>query len=190
MILYPTETLYGIGVNPFDKEALDLLFAIKGRDERKVSAWLVRKLEDIEQFAELSGTARVVAEQFLPGQLTLVLPAKDTVPSALQSDAGTIGLRISADPIAQQLITEHFAELNAPLTCTSANVSGLATQKTPTEIIAQFEKYSEQFTGFTRVIDDGPRSGLSSTVVSVVGDTVEVLREGAISRETILSFVT
>jgi L-threonylcarbamoyladenylate synthase len=182
MILYPTETIYGLGVNPFDEQRMAELFAAKGRDERKVSAWLVRNVEDIERYADVSQTAEKIATSFLPGPLTLVLPAKDTVPKSLQSDSGTIGLRISADPKAQALINRFYAEYDAPLTCTSANVSGLETGSTPEEIVAQFKTHSPQFNGFSEVIDDGPRGGAASTVVAVIEDEITVVREGQISK--------
>lgn len=187
MILYPTETIYGIGVNPFDTAAMEELFDLKGRDERKVSAWLVRTIEDIEEYAVLSDRARIIAKKFLPGPLTLVLPAKDTVPTSLQSDEGTIGLRISADPLAQSLIERFFEEHNAPLTCTSANVSGFTTANTPEEIIGQFKTARPKFTGFTEVIDGGKRGGLASTVVKVIDSEISVVRSGAIPAEVILA---
>lgn len=185
MILYPTETIYGIGVNPFDETALKKLFALKGRDETKVSAWLVRNLEDMEYFAELLPKAQKIAEACLPGPLTLVLPAKPTVPKTLQGEDGTIGLRISADPLAQALIDRFWAEHTAPLTCTSANVSGHKTADTPEKIIQQFKRYHPSFTGFSEVIDGGKRGNLASTVVQVTDNEVNVLRAGAISVETI-----
>jgi L-threonylcarbamoyladenylate synthase len=185
MILYPTETIYGLGVNPFDATAVKALFALKGRDERKVSAWLVRNLDDMTNFAQLSATAKKIAERFLPGQLTLVLPAKSTVPPDLQSDSGTIGLRISADPLAQELIERFYQSHSAPLTCTSANVSGLATESTVEKILQQFSTYRPEFTGFDEVIDGGERTGQSSTVVRVDGDKVLILRMGAISEADI-----
>lgn len=186
MILYPTETIYGIGVNPFDQAEMDRLFALKGRDERKVSAWLVRDVEDIAHYAELSETAAEIAKRFLPGPLTLVLPAKDTVPKSLQSEDGTIGFRISADPLAQSLIEKFWNQHQAPLTCTSANVSGLPAESTPEKIINQFIQHRPDFTGFDEVIDDGERSGSGSTVVSVIGNKITILRPGLITQEEIM----
>jgi L-threonylcarbamoyladenylate synthase len=182
MILYPTETLYALGVNALDSEALMKLFSLKERDERQTVSWLVRNMEDIEKYAELPPKAAKIAEQFLPGQLTLVLRAKDTVPQERSAPDKTVGLRISSDPIAQRLIAEYMEKHNAPLTCTSANVSGLSTLGTPSEILQQFGAKANMV---TKIMDDGPRKGLASTVVRVIGDIVEVLREGEISEEEI-----
>jgi len=186
MILYPTETVYGIGVNPFNPAAVRRLFAAKGRDERRVSAWLVRSIEDMHRFATLSDVAERLAKTFLPGPLTLVLPAKDTVPSDMQSEQGSIGLRVSSDPYAQALISDFFAEYNAPVTCTSANVTGKKTEATVPKILEQFRTYQPDFTGFTEVIDGGARAGQPSTVVGVIGSNVSIYRSGAISEAVIL----
>lgn len=190
MILYPTETVYGLGVNPFDEAAMQELFVAKGRDERKVSAWLVRNIDDIARYGELSNTALKIAEAFLPGPLTLVLPAKDTVPTELQSDHGTIGLRISSDPHAHALIERFFSQHNVPLTCTSANVSGHSTETTVATIIEQFQTYRPQFTGFAEIIDGGRRDNEASTVVGVIGDNVTIYRTGVMPDSTIMNILT
>lgn len=176
MILYPTETIYGLGVNACDEGEIAKLFRLKGREEGKSVSWLVRELSDIERYAEVSAVAAKIAEQFLPGSITLVLPPKDTVPD-YRRQSGEISFRISLDPVAQQLIAEFIAEHDAPLTCTSANVSGEPPLPTPAEILAQF---GERAGMIDRVIDDGPRSGAPSTVVRIFGDEIEILREGAI----------
>jgi len=125
-----------------------------------------------------------IAEQFLPGPLTLVLRAKSTVPASRQATDRTIGFRISSDPFAQQLIAEFMAEYNAPLTCTSANVSGLLALATPAAILTQF---GERASMVERVIDDGPRAGAASTVVRIIGNELDIIREGSISAAALLA---
>ncbi len=174
IILYPTETVYGLGVNPLEPGALDALNDLKGRDEGKYASWLVKDVAEIEQYALLSDTARTIAEKFLPGPLTLVLPARPEIEPSLLGPQNTLSFRISPDPFASTLA----AELSHPLTCTSANVSGKAPATDPNEILEQF---AEKAYNITKVIDDGPRSGEPSTVVRVIDDTIEVIREGAIS---------
>lgn len=178
MILYPTETLYALGVNALDEAACAKLFELKERESGKASSWLVRDVADIARWGELSKTAAIIAERFLPGQLTLVVPAKPDVADALVGADRTVGFRISADPVAQKLIVEYMAEHDAPLTCTSANVSGAPTLSTPGEILQQFGPKANLI---DEIIDDGPRKGLASTVVRVIGGEVTVLREGEIS---------
>lgn len=185
MILYPTETVYGLGVDPFDAAALERLYILKGRDAGKAVTWLVRDMRDIERFAEVSETARRIAGHFLPGPLTLVLPIKKvSLPKHLQH-IDSIGFRISSDPFAQKLIAKHMEEHDTPLTCTSANLSGLPTLPTPEEILVQF---GEKRSMIQNIIDDGPRIGTPSTIVRVVGEAVECIREGAYPFEEIERF--
>ena len=186
MILYPTETLYALGVNALDATELEKLYALKGRDSSKVASWLVRNLDDVRQYAEVSETAARIAERFWPGSLTLVLPTLDSVPRAVVAPDKTIGFRHSSDPIAQQLVEAFAAENNAPLTCTSANVSGAPTLPTPSEILQQFGLHAKDI---DEIHDDGPRKGLASTVVRVIGNEVTVLREGEISEADILEAI-
>lgn len=186
IILYPTETLYALGVNALDSKALSDLYALKGRDVHKASSWLVRDVSDIERYAVLGEKGAKIAEQFLPGGLTLVLQTKEDISRLVVAEDGTIGFRISSDPVAQNLINAYMEENDAPLTCTSANTSGSPVFPTVGEILQQFGKKANKI---TQVIDDGPRKGLASTVVRVLEDRVTVLREGEISEQEILRVV-
>lgn len=178
IILYPTETLYALGVNALDPEALAALYDLKGRDSTKVASWLVRDVADIATYAELGEVGAKIAQRFLPGKLTLVLPTKPHVSRAVTAPDDTIGFRVSADRVAQKLIADFMSEHDAPLTCTSANVSGSPTYSTTSEILQQFGATANQI---TQILDDGPRKGLASTVVKVVGNELTVIREGEIS---------
>lgn len=184
MILYPTETVYGLGVHALNETEYKKLFALKQRDERKSVSWLVRDVADIEKYGVLSERAAKIAERFLPGPLTLVLKAKDWVPGEVIRDDRTVAFRISPDPIAQKVIADFMKEYDAPLTCTSANVAGMPTYETVPEILAQFGDRSGEI---DTVIDDGPRSGTPSTIVKVIGSDVTILREGAVPTSEILS---
>jgi len=178
MILYPTETLYALGVNAHDPKELKKLFTAKDRQVGKVASWLVRDMDDVRKYAQVPEKAAKIAERFLPGQLTLVLKVHDDVAAEIVGEDRTIGFRISTDPKAQELIASFMAEHGAPLTCTSANVSGAPTLQTPDEILQQFGPKAKMI---DVILDDGPRKGLASTVVRVIGDEVKVLREGEIS---------
>jgi len=174
LILYPTETVYGLGVDVFDPVALKRLYELKGRNAAKASSWLVKDIKEIERYAHVDESARRIAERFLPGPLTLILKVKDDVPSEM------LGFRISSDQHAQALAEES----EHPLTATSANPSGEPTLQTPKEILAQFGKKADMI---SRVIDDGPRHGEPSTVVRVVGGKCEIIRVGAIPAQEIQS---
>ncbi len=182
MILYPTETLYALGVNALLESEVEKLYALKGRDASKPSSWLVRNIEDIEKYAEVGEVATKIAEAFLPGKLTLILKAKKAVSSKIIAQDRTIGFRISSDPVAQKVIADFMEEHDAPLTCTSANVSGSSTLGTVGEILQQFGPKAHMI---TQIIDDGPRKGLASTIVRVIREEITVLREGDISEADI-----
>lgn len=177
IILYPTETVYALGVNPFDKKAWEELCALKGRSGEQAVSWLVRDVADIEKYAVITPKARELIEKYLPGPLTIILAAKSTVPKAAQALDGTVSFRISPDKKAQNLIAGYMKNHGVPLTCTSANIHGMPTPPTPREIITQFGKTADNI---TQIIDDGPRSGKPSTLVRVVDDSVTVLRQGEI----------
>lgn len=179
IILYPTETVYGLGVHAFDAEAWRDLCVLKGRSEAQRASWLVRDMSDIERLAVVTPAARELAKQYLPGPLTLVLQAKDTVPTHCVAADGTVSFRISSDGVAAALIADYMERSGGvPLTCTSANVHGLPPQTTPTEILLQF---GDRATMITQVIDGGKRSGQASTVVRCVGEDVSILRQGVIA---------
>lgn len=186
MILYPTETLYALGVNALDGIEVARLFSLKGRDEGKAVSWLVRNVTDIERFAEVGETAAKIAARFLPGPLTLVLPVRGELPREIVGPDRTVGFRISSDPMAAAIIDAFMSEYDAPLTCTSANVSGMPTLPTVDEILQQFADKADMI---DEIHDDGVRKGLASTVVKVVGSEVTILREGSISESEILAVV-
>ncbi len=182
MILYPTETLYALGVNALDAIEVGRLFTLKGREDSKSVSWLVRDIEDVRRFAYVGEVAAKIAARFLPGPLTLVLPVKSELPNELVGPERTVGFRISSDGMAQAIIEAFMSEYDAPLTCTSANVSGMPTLPTVGEILQQF---GDQSNLIDEVHDDGVRKGLASTVVKVVDGEVIMLREGAISEADI-----
>lgn len=184
MILYPTETVYALGVGVFDNVEITKLFALKNRSSDKSVSWLVRSLADITEYAEISHVAEKIAERFLPGPLTLVLPAKATVPKMYIGEDQTIGFRISSDRYAQEIISDFMKEYGMPLTCTSANVSGLPTLSTTPEILNQFGSKQSLI---DTVYDGGVRIGVPSTIVRVIGKHITILREGSISKTTILN---
>lgn len=183
MILYPTETLYALGVNVLDTNELAKMYVLKERDVSKYPSWLVRNMEDIERYAVVSKVAEKIIRAFLPGKLTLILPSLPHIQNDLISKDRTIGFRISSDPIAQKVIADFMEEFDAPLTCTSANVSGSSTLGTVGEILQQF---GPQANMITKIVDDGSRKGLASTIVKVVGEEITVLREGDITEAEIL----
>jgi len=178
IILYPTETVYALGVNPLDKQAWLALTTLKQRTDKQPASWLVRDSADIKKYAQVGEVANRLIEQCLPGPLTLVLPAKKTVPRWAQSTTGMVSFRISPDPYAQELIESYFKKHDAPLTCTSANIHGQAPAPDVAGILKQFGKTAS---AITTTIDGGTRVEMPSTVVSVQNEKLTILRVGPVS---------
>lgn len=176
VVVYPTDTLYGLGVNAFDVSALERMRSVKDRDKKKPVSILLPSARHIGLHAELSPEAAAIAEKHLPGALTLVLPAKPHVPEELTL-AGAVGIRVPNDPFSLTLaaMSEH------PVTATSANLAGLPTAETVQEIIRNF---AHKIALIDLFIDAGPRSSEpASTVIAFVGGAPRILREGAVSKE-------
>ncbi|MGH8012895.1 MAG: L-threonylcarbamoyladenylate synthase, partial [Candidatus Binataceae bacterium] len=121
VVVYPTETVYAIGVDALSSAALERLFALKGREASKAVALITDSAASAFSLAsEVPASARVLAAAFWPGPLTLVLPARAGLPDALVGPEGGVGVRVSPNQVAIQLA----ARLGRPLTATSANPSG------------------------------------------------------------------
>ncbi len=178
VLAYPTETLYGLGVDPFKEEALERLYRIKGRSSQAPVSLLVRDTLMLRSVVkEISPAAEIIINTFLPGPLTVVLPARDTIPERLTAGTGKIGIRISAYP----LISHLFSRFPYPLTTTSVNPSGRPAAKDAKEILAYFRE------GIDCLLDAGPMpGGVGSTVVDITEDEPVILREGVISSDQII----
>ncbi len=178
VIAYPTETLYGLGVDPFQPEALERLYRLKGRPAGRPVSLLVADAAMLRGLVrEVTPSARALLEAFLPGPLTLVLEARADLPAALTAGTGKIGLRISSHP----LIPHLFARLSGPITTTSANPTGRPPAGRAEEIAAYFPR------GVACILDGGPSAGSTgSTVVDLTGPQPAVLREGAIPANKVL----
>ncbi len=177
VIAYPTETVYGLGVDPFREGALARLYALKGRPAAMPISLLVRDAAMLEEVAQnLLRPARLLIEAFLPGPLTLVLAARPDLPAGLTAGTGKIGVRISSHPLAGHLFTCY----PSPITTTSANPTGRPDARDAASILSYFPE------GVDCILDAGPAAGgPSSTVVDATGETPVILREGAITTERI-----
>lgn len=179
IVLYPTDTLYGLGVDATNPKAIARLKELKGRDERKHISIAVSDVGMMREYAEVTPLAEKLLHTFLPGKLTIIIKPKN-LPHELGVGTGEIGVRIPNHPEALNLIKE----LGRPITATSANVSGMEPEGTPEKILRQFGEKAQMI---TNVIDAGelPPSE-PSTVVDARGATPIIIREGAISSQEIL----
>ena len=174
VIVYPTETLYGLGADALNAAAVEKVFQLKGRDSDNPIPVLVADREMLGALvAEIPALAEKLMASFWPGPLTLVLPARADVPRPLVNSSGGIGVRISSQPIATGLVRA----LGRPLTATSANPSGLA----PARTVQQAKSY---FAGEIEVFIDAGEltSKTGSTVVEISANGVRIIRDGEIGR--------
>ncbi|MEW6500934.1 MAG: L-threonylcarbamoyladenylate synthase, partial [Thermodesulfobacteriota bacterium] len=134
VVAFPTETYYGLAVDPFNREALSRLFALKRRPPDKPVLTLIESEAQLPLLArQVPKLYRPLMDAFWPGPLTLVFDAVPELPVILTGYSGTVGVRISSHPMARQLV----AALGQPLTATSANYSGQPAAVTPDEVVAQ-----------------------------------------------------
>ena len=175
IIAYPTETVYGLGVDATNKEALKKLFQVKKRDETKPSSVAVSGIEKAKGIAIFSKIAEALAKRFLPGPLTLVVPA--IVPMPLISLDGKVGIRIPSNEFSQQLL-RNFPN---PITATSANISG---QESVTRAADLDKTLLDRIDIAVDAAESKYKQG--STVVEVLDSNYKILREGAITKEAIM----
>ncbi len=170
IVAYPTETVYGLGVDPFCEDALRTLYRVKGRDPGAPVLLIVSSMEQLESIvAEVSPRAAAYAKAFWPGPLSLLFPHALGLPEALCGDASRVCVRRTSCATAASLCDAF----GGPIVSTSANASGEAPAMSPEEIEAM---------GIALCLDGGRlEAGPPSTVLDP--DTGEVIREGAISRE-------
>lgn len=168
VIAYPTDTLYGLGVDALDEDAVAKVFAAKGRPEGVALPVIVANVDDVRHVARVTPLARRLAAEHWPGALTLVLPALATVPDNLLAGGTTVAVRVPDAPWALAL-AEHFG----PVTATSANRHG--------EPAARTAREAEAVTGLDLVVDGGTLPGTPSTLVDATGAEPKVLRQGALT---------
>lgn len=176
-IVYPTETVYALGVRALDNRALQRLRKLKVRDKNKPISVLVADQAMLEQLVEeIPLPAERLIASFWPGPLTLALPAKSYVSDILTGGGGTIAVRISSHPVAQELVSR----LGEPLTTPSANPAGA---RPPVTVAAAATYFGKRVAYY---LDWGTTPGEPvSTVAVVTRNLITLLRHGAISREAI-----
>lgn len=176
LVAYPTDTVYGLGCNPFNEEAVTRLVRAKERP-RGALPILVNSMVAAKELGEFTRASMVLAAKFWPGPLTIVVPLKTKLPSAVTDDTPFVGLRIPKHENALELI----GKCDGRIIGTSANISGHPSHATADQVLGDLGERIDL------VLDGGPTPlGKESTVAKVMGLAVEVVREGAISRDEIL----
>jgi len=173
LVAFPTETFYGLGALASDPVALRRVFRVKGRAESKPLLVLVDSIAMAESLAdEVTPRARALMTRHWPGALTLVLRARADLPRDLTGGTNTIGVRLSAHPVARGLI----GALGGPVTAPSANPEGGSPPTTAADVLRVFEG------AIDLVLDGGATAGgPASSVVDVTAEPPRVLRQGGVS---------
>ncbi len=174
VIIYPTDTLYGLGADALSDSAVKHIYEIKGRDEGKPIHAIVSEMQMAARYAHVNESALKLAEAFLPGALTLILRKRDGIETGVAKGIDTFGIRIPDNSFCREL-SERFG---GPITTTSANRAGMLPMTT---VAAIAEQLGDTALTVTLAVDAGelPKR-LPSTVVDCSGDVPTILREGAI----------
>ena len=179
IVAFPTETYYGLAVDPFNEKALTDLFRLKGRPLHKPFLVLIQdETQLLSLVSSIPPAYRPLMQAFWPGPLTLVFPAVARLSSVLTGDGDGIGVRISPHPVARA-----FGQMwGRPMTATSANLSGMPAARTADEV--------RQFFGdaVTCILDGGQTpGGMSSTVVGLDQGELQLIRAGVIEFSSLIT---
>lgn len=165
ILIYPTDTIYGLGVNIFSERAIKRVYNLKNRPYNKPLSVCVSKIKDIHEIAYLDNREEII-KKLLPGPFTIILRKKEHISSILTAGKDKIGVRIPDNRICRE-ITRKF-----PITTTSANLSGKEAPKSVDDIIKQWGDSVDL------IIDGGNSQGFPSTVIDMTTHPPKILRKG------------
>jgi L-threonylcarbamoyladenylate synthase len=176
LVVYPTDTVYGLGCDPFNVKAVKRVFRVKG-ERKKPLPILACSVADLEKIARLSDVARKIAAKFWPGPLTVIVPKKPALPDIVTNDLDSVGVRVPKHDMAIQLIRLS----DGLLVGTSANKTGQKPACTASEALEQLGEEVD-------VVLDGGKALLEkpSTVADLTTEELKILREGPVALKDIL----
>jgi len=168
VIAYPTDTVYGIGCDIFEKEAVERVYQIKSKDKKKPLSFICEDLKHISQFAIVFDNAYRLIKRLIPGPYTFILEATKLVPKVMLTKRNTVGIRVPDNKICLEIVRT----LGHPIVTTSANISNEEVLSDPAEIHKKFGKVLDL------VIDGGVLSQEPSSIIDLTGKEPVVVREG------------
>lgn len=174
LIVFPTDTVYGLACNCYSKKGIEKIFQVKKRDHKKPINVLTDSLEKIKEIAYVSAKEEELIEKYMPGALTVILDKKENIPGILTAELNTVGVRIPKDDIALEILRR----VPYPLATTSVNESGESAG-------IQLSDFQELLEGKVEIMIDGGPSKLqvASTIIRVENNQIKVLREGSLKIE-------
>ena len=179
VVVFPTDTTYGVGCDPYSESSVERVFAIKGRNAKKPLPVLVYSTEDAEKIVALGAAGRILAGRYWPGALTIVAPVIDLkISHRVTAGSNSLAVRVPAGECILSLLKQCKY-----LVGTSANRSGEKPLKTAQEVMGS------SLDGYDALLDGGPvEKGVESTIVDIT-DKPEILREGAIKSKEVLELL-
>ena len=180
LVVFPTETVYGLGANAFDPVAVAKIFEAKGRPQDNPLIVHISRVEEVKDIArDVPEVFYTLAERFMPGALTVVLPKSDLIPGIVTAGGDTVAVRMPDHPVARELISRSF-----PLAAPSANRSKHVSPTTARHVY-------DDLCGRVPLILDGGECGvgIESTVLDLTSGSPVVLRPGAVTAEMLAPFL-
>lgn len=180
LVVFPTETVYGLGANAFDPVAVAKIFEAKGRPQDNPLIVHISRVEEVKGIArDVPEVFYTLAERFMPGALTVVLPKSDLIPGIVTADGDTVAVRMPDHPVARELISRSF-----PLAAPSANRSKHVSPTTARHVYDDLD-------GRVPLILDGGECGvgIESTVLDLTSGSPVILRPGAVTAEMLAPFL-
>jgi len=180
IVVYPTDTLYGLGADIFNKDALNKIYSVKKRPYNMPLSVAVSNLKELKKIAYVDNRTELLINKFLPGKLSLILKKKDHILDLLTANSKKIAVRMPDNDIALNIISKF-----GPITATSANIHNLKTPSIIKEISMQFKEDD-----IAVYIDDGKLVGKHSTIVDMTGKEIKIVRKGFIEKKDILDAIS
>lgn len=168
LLVYPTDSVYGLGCDILNKNAVEKIYQLKGNDKRKLLSFICPDLQGISQYAYVSNAAYKIMRHLLPGPYTFILNASREVPRILLEKRKTVGIRVPDNVVCQALL----AEFGRPIISTSACLHNQNYLSAPEEIEATFEHRVDLF------LNTGPGGLEPSTIIDLTGEEPALVRQG------------
>lgn len=180
LVAFPTETVYGLGANALDPQAVLRIFAAKGRPADNPLIVHVAEKTAVEPLCVLNANARLLMERFWPGPLTLLLPKRPCIPPEVNAGLDSVAVRMPSHPVARAFLRACGVPVAAP----SANRSGKPSPTTAAHVLRDMDGL------IPLILDGGPCDvGVESTVLSLTGDAPTVLRPGGVTPEMLRQYL-
>jgi len=180
VIVYPTDTLYGLGADIFNDDAIKKIFKIKKREKNNPLSVAVANIKELEKIAFVDEKSRSLVKAFLPGKLTIVLKKKNIVSNLVTGGQNKVAIRIPNNKIALDLLTNF-----GPITATSANIHGKKPSVNINDINIQLNS-----SDIAVYLDNGILDGKPSTIIDMTEKSIKIIRIGSISKKEIMDVIS